>query len=607
MFFHLIINQVTKSRCHQVTVTAFLFFLFVFQSLSATVSASDFTAATPGIHSPQIEVRLSSLPDEATALDRKVSTFKNYGFGGIVVTSVPTGSNSWKRIALIAQRCRKYSMKLGCDFFPQDDNTDILYNIVWTNRIVKAGGHSGNTDNSAFVRGKEHIISQLLIPLSFSNHISRAFSHGYKKPAPDDDCFEYTFKAVPVNPLAVNYLDGAVFESSVNKFLLNAQLRLRNNYGTVFDTVRFPSVSNTLSVWARNLPAWFKKDMDFDLAHNLPGVLFAPTMDDLSKNNVRYRYERSLQRLWRESFTDKVQPLVHEAGLNAAISANEIPLPPEELGAFFQYPVAVGTTNARQRAVNRRMPGGINIYSSSPVIGRIQMNKSAPRSLVDALFVDGATRIIFSENTEGFLFGEEELDSLRDLCVYVNRCSNLLQNSEPALGIFLVSESVPPSLHRFTFDSVTPRMLKDAEIKDEKIFFISGRKSSFIVFSDDIMRRNKLLIKDLEASGVKALPVSGIESLIPDFNWKSEDENLKLRFTRRTSLSSELFLIKNESDCSSTAELIFKIKGVKKVARWQPQDGKITQINKFTQISPSQCMITTPVRANELFFIVFDY
>ncbi|MFO7936558.1 MAG: hypothetical protein R6V06_03010 [Kiritimatiellia bacterium] len=610
MIFYLTVDRIIRLSDRKAVPFAGFLLLVIFSAAEfsfAGVSSSDFVSAVPGVYSPRLEVRWDSLPDDSSSLDREIARVKKCGLGGLFLTSVPTGSNSWKNITAVADICRKHSMKLACDFFPQNEHPDILYNILWTNRIVEAGNCDSRTSTQAFVRENEHLIARFFMPLSFSNNVARVHVQGFKEPSPGKSCRQFVIKRVPADPIAVNYLDEKEFKRTVNSFLLNAQLRLRNNYGNVFDIVRFPSVSNPLMVWAKNLPGWFERNTGSDPASHLPALLFSAEADDVSTKNARMRYERSLRRLWRENFADNVQPLVHEAGLKAAISVNATPLPPEELGMFFQYPVAVGSTNTFQRILNRRMPGGVNIYSSSPLTGLLYMDDSELRAVIDSLFVDGAIRIIFGGKTDGHSFEHTCFASLRALCAYVNRCSMLLQNSEPADGIFLVSESVPPSLNRFIFDSVTLRMLKDAEIQDGKIMFPSGRKSSVIVFSDDAMTRNKSLVNEFVNSEVRVLSPSDIETLVPDFSWKSTEKNLKLRFTRRKGFSSDLFLIKNESDVSCTADMIFRTGGVRQVTRWQPEDGKVIKIPDFRETAPDRCILTLPVRAGELFFIVFDH
>ena len=610
MFFQLIVNHVTKSPSHQVTivsghqttVTAVLICLLTTFFSSAAVSPEKFSSAAPGLHSPQLEVSYSSLPSESAALSKKIRSLKDLGFGGLVLTSIPSGSNSWDHITGIAECCRKNSIKLGCEFFPQVDNPELLYRVVSTNRIVSAGQKGVEIDPSK----SEGFITTFRMPVAYSNDLKRAYAANKGASSFEESYVEYSYKALPFKPLTINYLDKNNFESSVNKFLLNAQLRLGNNYGTVFNLVRFPSLDENDLVWADKLPKLFFDVASYDLKRNIPVLAWElPGAESFVKGS-RERYQRAVKRLWRDNFAENVRPLVHEAGLNAAISVNQMLLPPEEYTEHFQFPLAAGATGAVQRTLNRRITGGARIYECSRLVGQLDRNTFSPAPVIDDLFADGVNTLLFSEDIVGFT-GSSQFNSLVALCSYVNRCSYLLLNSEPAQGVLLCSETIPQTMNRFVFDSVTPRMLKAAEINKGRLVFTSGRGSSTVVFSDVQMKKNKALADNLKSSGVTVMPLSAVSKLTPDFSWKSTEANLSFSFVHRSGLSHDYFMVKNESNAAGMVDLTFKINKFSKVSRWQPQDGKIYAISKFHKSSPMHTTLSMPVRPGELFFVVFDH
>ncbi len=608
MIDKLIVNQVTRSPGHQVISIACCSLLLLLLSVTiayATISPEKFSAADSGLHSPQVEISYSSLPIDSTLLDKKISTLKKFGFGSVLMTSIPAGSNSWDYIAGVAESCRRHSMKLGCEFFPQVDEPALLYRVDSTNRVINAGKQGKETKLSA-LNGDEHWITKFVMPVSYSNDIQRAFTSIQKISLLKEECVEYNFKAVPFEPRTINYLDRSVFEGSVNKFLLNAQMRMGNNYGTVLDLVRFPSLSENDLIWADNLPSWFFENTSFDFERYIPVLSWEKNIDSRFVKSARERYQRGIKRLWQENFADNVRPLVHEAGLNAAISVKRLGLPPEEYANCFQFPLASGSTGLVQRTLNRRTTGGARIHECSRLVGQVGANVSICVPVIDALFADGVNTLLFSEGIIGFS-GSPRFNSLSALCNYVNRCSYVLLNSEPAQGILLCSDKIPPSMNRFVFDSVTPRMLKEAEIEKGRVVFTSGWSSSTVVVDDNTLRRSKTLFSKLRSAGVKVVPFSGVSELTPDFNWKSDVENLNFSFVHRTGLPREYFMLKNESDVGGMVNFVFKVNNFAKVSRWQPQDGKIFEISKFWKSSPTQYTLSMPVRPDELFFVVFDH
>ncbi len=607
MNFHLIVNHVIRAPRNSLISIASCSLFFLFLSIApavANISPEKFSSAVSGLHSPQIEISHASLPAESNLLNERISRLKHSGFGSVLLTSVPFGSNSWDHIIGVAESCRQHSMKLGCDFFPQVEKPTLLYRIVSTNHVINAEMQADKI-KLPVLSGDERLITKFLMPAAYSNDIQRAFFSGQTISSNVKQWVEYNYIATPFTPSTINYLDRALFESSVNKFLLNAQIRLANNYGTVFGMVRFPALSKHELVWFDNLPGWFFESVSFDLVRNIPVLAWEDNVDTPFVKDAHERYQRGIKRLWRENFAKRVPSLVHEAGLNTAISVQQMGLQPEEYVDCFKFPLASGSTSVVQRTLNCRTTGGARVYECSRLMGVVGAHNSNLGSVIDALFIDGVNSLLFAEDIIDFS-SNSQFDSLSTLCSYVNRCSYVLQNAEPAQGILLCSEEIPPTMNHFVFDSVTPSMLKEAETRKGRVVFISGRSSSTVVFSDDILKSNQSLVDQLRKSGVLVMSLQDITKLAPDLSWNSDVKDLKLRFVRRSGLKREYFMIKNESDVGAMVDLDFKVNNFSRVSRWQPQDGRIFEISKFWKSSPAHSSLSMLVRPGELFFVVFE-
>ena len=177
-------------------------------------------------------------------------------------------------------------------------------------------------------------------------------------------------------------------------------------------------------------------------------------------------------------------------------------------------------------------------------------------------------------------------------------------------------------------------MLQCAEVKDGRLNFASGSYYTTVVFSGNMLvpKRGKELAQRFISRGVRVLyldadselkrqlpkdfiervgikrfgEIRNLPELLPDLSWSSDQSQIDIRFTHRSNPQRDFYLIKNESAAAGMVTLTFKAAGFKRVSRWQPQDGRIYEINNMIRIDKLRTSIPTPVRAGDLFFIVFE-
>ncbi len=573
-------------------------------ALYGEVSRDIFVAAGRGRHSPAIEVDFADIPSENAHLDQKMAALKSAGFGTLVLVSVTGGSNAWERLVPVAESCRRHHLRLDCDFFPQDPQTPQLGLLQYSVRTLDFD-HPLPADCT---NAPAMPVARIFKPLAVSNRVAvtRAIVEG-QQPLPQTGRWtEYSFSVLPLTPAAVNYLDPSVFVPSINQFLINAQRRLGNNYGTVFNSLNLPSADRPERVWSANLPLWFRLNLSFDYLRALPWVTGAEPYDAAASGlNSALRFRRGLEKLWREHLCVYAHSLVPAAGLDCGMLAESLPLPPEEVGMHFQVPILTGSTCSVHRAFNRRVCGGSRLFERQRIVGRVAPRDETAAACMDALYADGATLILLTRSA-GDQSADYSDEPLKGMLESATRCSYVLLNTEPAPGILCCAAELPPAADAIFFDRLSSGMLSQADIAEGRVGFPGARGGDTLLIDDADLREIEGLEDRLNGAGVRLVSLDAIDTLNADFTWESDDGPFQFSFVRRCSPAADYFLIRNESDTEGMAELSFRTEFAGSVSRWQPRSGRIFEISNFSQAAPGIVSLTTPVRPNELFFMVFE-
>ncbi|MDD2598057.1 MAG: hypothetical protein PHO37_02365 [Kiritimatiellae bacterium] len=602
--------------------------------------ARQFENASAVRFSPGVEVDFSSLPSEENQLGQRLNEFVAAGFNTLLLQAIPAHSNSWQQIAQIAAQCRLRTLRFGCTFFSPDvvkDQDKLLRQIGWSRQEIEMRDYTTNACAPTLLqRTQNPPFARVLTPAVPSDELNPAWSVvvGRHSLPQAGVWYEYQFFAVPVQPLTIDYLNPAVFSPSVNNFLLEAQRKLARNYGTVFNWVWFPALSNYELAWTDEAPRWFSANFSLDLIRHLPVLAGVELKGAAYSQTIRQRYQQGSKRLWREKFAMNVRSLIQEAGLDAGALIDEIPLDPEETGSFFGVTVIDYTTNTLARSRNRRAAGGARVFDCKNIVGRIDSTRVPQlKRAVDALFVDGVDRILFDYQTLAFT-GDGDFDSTNDLAAYIRRIQFVFQNSKLKSDFLLCTETIPASLDHYSFDCVNLALLQRAEINDSEILFASGRSYTTVVFSEPqlssaagrkvaealLAKGHRVLTLDTtsnsqarsENSSTSALKVPGLGEiknqleLLPDLTWSADQAALRLRFAHSFDSQREFYLIQNESEIAGMVTLTFKTADFKRVSRWQPIDGKIYEISHWSRSGAYHSVVPTLLRPNELFFIVFE-
>ena len=602
---------------------------------------TQFERASAKRFSPGVELNFSALRVDSVPLDQRVADLSEAGFNSIVLKSIPAESSSWTLVTLIAELCRNHSMKLGCVFFLEESlqggNTQRLQKLGWNKCVVDM--HEYVTNRSSVCvsdRFDRSLVAHVFTPVANSNEYSTlkniVVSHDS---LPELGIwYDIQFFSSPVQPATVDYLNQELFTDSVNGFLLEAQQQLNRNYGSVLSWLWFPSISNSELVWSDGVTSWFAEHTTLDLIRHLPVLAGVDIQSDSYSRLIRQRYQQGIKRVWRERFAMNAKSLIQEAGLNAGVLVDEIPLDPEETGSLFGVTLLNSRLRGDARVCNRRAAGGARVFESKNVVGRVGTSSCRTlKSAVDTLLIDGADKILFDEGILGFK-GCAEFATINDLIRYLRRIQLVLQNSKPQSSFLLCSEEIPKILNQYSFDCANLQMLRSAEVKDGLLNFASGSYYTTVVFSGStlVSKRGKELAQRFTSKGVRVLyldadselktqlpkdliarvgikrfgEIRNLPELLPDLSWSSDQSQIDIRFTHRSNPQRDFYLIKNESLESGVVTLTLKVSDFKKVFRWQPKAGRVYEISSFTRIDKFRTSISSPVRAGELLFIVFE-
>jgi len=611
--------------------------------LTAAVAVADnlpeqFANASAKRSSPGAERIFASLPAETLRLEQELTQLADAGFNTLLLKEVPAGSNPWPQIARIAAVCRSRSIQLGCAFFSDgavEGGDRLLRQIAWSRIEVDMQDYRANRSSLYLARSAEAApIANVLSPAVQSSDSSVAGNvvAGRDTLPTQGVWYDFAFSAVPVRPLAVDYLDQEVFCDSVNAFLLQAQQQLDRNYGTVLNWVWLRSLANSELIWTEGEERWFSEHSALDLIRHLPVLAGVDLRNPDYSRTIRQRYQQGVRRLWTERFAANVRSLIQEAGLNAGVLIDEIPLDPEEAGSSFGVTVLNSTLTSSLRLRNRRASGGARTAECKSIIGRVDSARAPGlRAAVDALFVDGADRILFDENISDFE-GCADFAVIEDLCDYIRRTQFVLQNSKHRSDFLLCAAVIPAQLDQYSFDSANLTMLQAAEINDGQLIFPSGRSYSTVVFGEAELgsQSGAKVVKKLESKGISVVRLAGAEAplpnaaaavpamrmlgellnrpeLLPDLTWIADQSSINIRFVHSFDPQRDFYLIKNESETAGKVTLTFKMADFARVSLWQPMDGRIYEISKMTRMDQYHTSIPASVRPGELFFIVFEH
>jgi hypothetical protein len=353
---------------------------------------------------------------------------------------------------------------------------------------------------------------------------------------------------------------------------------------------------------------------------------------------VRRQVAQTVRELWRERFGRIVDEGVHEAGLEAGIRIDQVPVDPVEAGLYFSRPVLPSAQEAAGREANVLAAGGARALGRRHVMGSLPPFDPSPTPAAallpfpwkhdaDRLLADGATRLLL-EAGAGLPGEDAAFRQFRAGCAYVQRCQVLLQQGEPVADVLVWAAAPPAALAAYSCDFVNGPVLATAAVRDGRIRFDSGRAYGVLAVTGEVLAEPdaERRVAQLAGRGVEVWVVDGgeaaaarlreggrkvsigAEGVLPDFAWRSDGEGLNLRFLHRRVDGHEVYFVVNDGVEAGTAVCTFRDAGQGAPARWEPLDGGIGVVERGLVRREGDGRVSVPLflAPHDACFVVFE-
>lgn len=595
---------------------------------------------------PGVRLNLDALPD-AMAVDRQLDRVRQAGAGGVLV-AVADGSDAvWDRLSLLCARAKEMGLEVGiCDFpLPGTKAGDCPDSraLQWT---VSAYSNGVDTATNAVPASPQPADAEALACLAVPQGATRVQPHEVVDLAggsvPTSGVWHvYRFSVAPLTPVMPDALDSQTLFRHVNRFLSESQDRLNQAYGSTFLWYQLAGAPHGALLWPRDLPQLFLKTSGLNLTRYLPAVAGVSLGDAATAEYVRHQLRQTLVSAWRTRFGRNVNEWVHEAGLDAGIRVDQVPVAPEEVALYFRRPMIAWHADAQADGRNVRASGGARAMGRPLVIGSlcpatVDRPVAAPllsfpwKEAVDLLFAEGATRLLV-EMPNGIPSDDAAFRDLRTGLLYVHRCQFVLQRAEPVADVLVWSDRILPALQAFSCDYANEAVLASAVVKDGKIRFDSERSYGALAVSTTVLRdpQSARLLKQVAARGVsvKIMPAgeaddadisarfsdfaqgpgaASLDACVPDFVWQSDAPDVRLSFLHRRTDRQEIYFIVNGSAAAGTVTCSFRDVGAGTLSRWDPDDGACDRVDEARKTADGRVQAPLFFAPYDACFAVFD-
>jgi hypothetical protein len=243
------------------------------------------------------------------------------------------------------------------------------------------------------------------------------------------------------------------------------------------------------------------------------------------------------------------------------------------------------------------------------------------------LLCAGATRILFE--TGGTLPGEDDrFVAVRDACRYAHRCQVILQQGEAVSDFLVWSQEPLPQLAAYGCDYATQKMLETAVANDGRIRFDSGRTYGALAVSSEVLTSKAALrlarqfaargvnvwvvgggTNAVEASGAepvgKPLRVASDCGLLPDFEWQSENQAMRVSFLHRREPERDMYFVVNTGESGGPVSCTFRDTGKGVAERWDPVSGEVSTLVQAVRTADGRLTVPLFLSPHDACFIVF--
>jgi hypothetical protein len=589
-----------------------------------------------------VALRLESAAGDAEVFSRQLERAREAGAGGVLVTVPAADEAVWALLAKAAERCRQLGLELGLRDFStgtQDVATaGCTRKLVWASCAAGAAADATNARPQVFQTSRSYQeLARLAVPVAerVQPHEIVDLTQGA---LPTNGAWRvYQFGHAEVVPPVIDWFDASRVARHVNGQLFELQRRLERTYGTTFLWYQMERLEGTEMLWPSDLPAAFLKRSGLGLERHLPALAGVAVGDEATAAHVRALVTQTVRELWRSRYAGQVNELVHEAGLDAGIGIGGLPVDPEEVALYFKRPLLSPARSEAQRAANIRAAGGARTQGRRFIVGRVDTAALAATSAkvllpfpckheVDRLLCEGATRLLFEAG--GALPADDaSFVAIRDACLYAHRCQVILQQGEAVADFLVWSQELLPGLDGYGCDYANQTLLETATVKDGRIRFDSEQAYGMLAVSADILKSKsaRRLARQLSAKGVRVWVVGdGPEAaeggeepvgkplrsaadcgVLPDFEWRSEVEAVRVRFVHRRVRGCDLYFVANTSEAGGLVTCTFREAGNSGVERWDPANGEVSTLTPGTPAADGRLAVPVFLAPHDACFIVF--
>lgn len=595
---------------------------------------------------PCVAVALDKLSREKETLSRQLLQVRELGTGGVLVR-VPVADDAvWAHLKLVSDVCRRLGLELGvCDFSLSAEEAlqPRVQRLVWTSRRIDASGTATNECSPVFQpSGSYRELAQLAVPEEgeILPHQIVDLKFGA---APTNGLWRaYRFGCSDVEPPLVDCFDGNGVFRHVNQLLFACQGRLERTYGTTLLWCQMAGYGRDNLAWPRDLPETFLKQSGLGLMRHLPALAGVAVGGEPTAAYVRQQVAHAVCEAWHQRYAKNVDELVHEAGLEAGICIDEVPIDPEEVALYFRRPTLSPARTLAHRAMNVRAAGGARALGRRFVVGRLDSAWSAPTSAeaqlpfpckndADLLLSDGVTRTLL-EGMGDVPEEGERFAQMRVVCRYTHRCQVMLQHGEAVADFLVWSTGTPQALEEYSCDCANQAMLAAATVKDGKVRFESERTYAAVAVTADVVRdkASERRVKQLAADGVgvwlvasglpgeeaviarlseggrcKVLGAAGEVAPVPDLQWEAEAKGVSVRFLHRRSPEYEIYFVVNASAVGGPVTCTFRDIGQGWPSRWNPVTGETGLSLQATRMADGRVSVPLLMVPHDACFVVF--
>jgi hypothetical protein len=584
---------------------------------------ASFKTPPPNATRPCVALTLDRTRTDGDWLSRQLERVRDVGAGGVLLGVPAPDGTVWSVLSAAVNRSRQLGLDVGIrDFYLSPDEAAAApraRQLVWSCMAPEAGGAvTDAVPQAVWAADSYRELARLAVPADAAGDLQpHQILDLAAGPAPTGGVWRvWRFGTADAAPGVIDPLSDKALFRHVNQWLSDCQKRMGRAYSSTVLWFQLSGPARTECLWSDDLPEAFLKRSGLGLVRHLPALAGEAVGGEATAAYVRRQMTQTVREVWRERFGKTVDELVHEAGLEAGLRIDQMPVDPVEAALYFRRPVLPAARDAARRNANVLAAGGARAMGRRYVMGALSPFAVSPtpaavllpfpwKHEADRLLADGATRLLLEAGADGLPSEDATFRQLLNGCTYVHRCQMLLQQGEPVADVLVWAAEPLAALSRYACDAANGPMLETAAVKGGVIRFDSGREYGVLAVAGDVLAdpAAERTVRQMASRGVRVWLIqtgagdgpqaawvreagenvtvvaegaaSAVAGAVPDFEWRSDVADLALRFLHRRTSSHEVYFVVNDSAETGTAACTFRDAGKGVPARWDPLDGEI--------------------------------